>query len=121
VLADDPEDPVRTFVRQILGAVSQLEAGMISRGLRRGRAHKAAKGGYAFGAPPLGFRAEGGALVPDPNEQVVVHRVAELRDDGMSLRAIGEVLTEEGLKPRRSSRWHPMTIRRVLDRGEQRP
>ena len=55
VLADDPEDPVRTFVRQVLGAVSQLEAGMIARRLRRGRQHKAEQGGYAFGGPPLGY------------------------------------------------------------------
>ena len=37
VLEDDPDDPMRTFVRQVLGAVSQLEAGMIARRLRRGR------------------------------------------------------------------------------------
>jgi DNA invertase Pin-like site-specific DNA recombinase len=52
VLADDPDDPVRTFVRQVLGAVSHLEAGMIARRLRRGRHHKAEQGGYAHDAPP---------------------------------------------------------------------
>jgi DNA invertase Pin-like site-specific DNA recombinase len=116
VLADDPEDPVRTFVRQVLGAVSQLEAGMIARRLRRGRQHKAEQGGYAFGGPPLGFRAEGGELVEDPEEMAVVERIRVLRDEGKSLRQIAEVLTGEGLRPKRSERWHPYTVKRVLDR-----
>lgn len=116
VLADDPEDPVRTFVRQVLGAVSQLEAGMIARRLRRGRQHKAEQGGYAYGGPPLGYRAESGELVEDPDEMVVVERIRELRDEGKSLRQIAEVLTGEGLRPKRAERWHPHMIKRVLDR-----
>ena len=42
----------------------------------------------------MGYRAESGELVPDPAEQAVVHRIVELRGEGMSLRAIGEVLIE---------------------------
>lgn len=114
VLQDDPDDPVRTFVRQILGAVSELERGLIARRLRRGRSHKAERGGYAHGAPPLGYRAEGGELVEDPAEMVVVKRIGELRDQGMSLRQIASALTEDGFKPKRSDRWHPQTVSRVL-------
>lgn len=116
VLADDPDDPVRTFVRQILGAVSQLEAGMIARRLRRGRQHKAEQGGYAHGSPPMGYRAEGGKLIEDQDEMAVVARMRELRDDGVSLRGICDVLTAEGMKPKRSDRWHPMTVARILKR-----
>jgi DNA invertase Pin-like site-specific DNA recombinase len=115
-LEDDPDDPVRTFVRQVLGAVSQLEAGMIVRRLRRGREAKAERGGYAFGAPPFGFRAEDGALVEDPDEQTVISRMVALRGDGMSLRQIAGVLNESGLSPKRSGAWHPMMVKRVLDR-----
>ena len=79
VRADDPDDPVRTFVRQILGAVAQLEAGMIARRLRAGRRHKANQGGYAYGAPPFGYRAEDGELVADPDEMAVIDRITSLR------------------------------------------
>jgi DNA invertase Pin-like site-specific DNA recombinase len=116
VLADDPDDPVRTFVRQVLGAVSQLEVGMIARRLRNGRRHKAEQGGYAYGAPPFGYRAEGGELVKDPAEIAVVKRITALRDGGRSLREIAATLTEEGLKPKRGERWHPQTVARVLGR-----
>lgn len=120
VLADDPDDPMRTFVRQVLGAVSQLERGMIVRRLRRGRQHKAEQGGYAYGGPPLGFRAEGGELVPDPGEQAAVGRILELRSKGASLRQIACTLTAEGLEPKRGGAWHPMKVKRVLDRAGEK-
>ncbi len=114
VMADDPDDPVRTFVRQILGAVSQLEAGMITRRLRRGREHKASEGGYAHGAPPYGFRAESGQLVPDPEEQGVVLKMIEMRDTGSSLRDIAADLNDAGVPSKRGGRWHPQAVSRVL-------
>jgi len=117
VLEDDPDDPARTFVRQILGAVSQLEAAMIARRLRRGRQFKADKGGYAHGAPPYGYRAEGGELVPDPVEQQTVARIAELRRKGASYRGIANEFNREGVAPKRAAQWHPMAIKRIVDRS----
>jgi DNA invertase Pin-like site-specific DNA recombinase len=116
VLEDDPDDPMRTFIRQVLGAVSQLEAAMITRRLRRGREHKAANGGYAHGAPPFGYRAEGGELVPDPDEQEAVNRITELRRVGNSYRQIVDELKNQGIPPKRGDRWHPMGIKRITDR-----
>lgn len=113
VLADDPDDPVRTFVRQVLGAVSQLEAGMIARRLRRGRLHKLQSGGYAHGAPRYGWKAEGGELVPDPVEQAVVERISELRAEGASFREIAETLNTDGVLSKRGGRWYPQTVARV--------
>ena len=114
VKADDPDDPVRTFVRQILGAVSQLEAGMIARRLRRGREHKAAQGGYAHGAPPYGFTAESGQLVPDPDEQRIVLEMIDMRAAGSSLRGIATHLNTSGVSAKRGGTWHPQTVARVL-------
>lgn len=37
LLADDPEDPVRTFVHQVLGVVAQLEQELVVHRLRQGR------------------------------------------------------------------------------------
>ena len=79
--------------------------------------HKAEQGGYAHGAPPLGFRAEGGELVPDPDEQAAVQRIVELRAEGESLRQIAAALTAEGFTPKRGGAWHPQQVARVLDRA----
>ena len=115
VVTDDPDDPVRTFVRQVLGAVSQLEAGMISRRLRRGRQHKASSGGYAHGAPPYGFRAEGGALVPDIREREVAAIIKELRTEGLSLRQISTRLNQQRVPAKRGGHWYPQTVSRIVN------
>ena len=118
VLADDPDDPVRTFVRQVLGAVSQLEAGMIRRRLRRVRLHKASEGGYSHGAPRYGLRAEEGNLVEDEREQGVVKLITQLRHDGFSYREIAAHLNSKGVPSKRGNIWHPQTVSRVAGRAD---
>lgn len=112
-LTDDPNDPSRRLIRQVLGAVSEYERSMISLRLRAGRRRKAEKGGFAYGSPPLGWRAERGQLVVDDAESEVLTRIAELKRDGASLREIATVLTEEGHKTKRGARWHPQTVARA--------
>lgn len=116
VLQDDPDDPSRKLIRQILGAVSEYERSMIALRLRSGRRRKHEKGGYAFGAPPYGWRAVEGELVPDGDEQVVVRRVAELHGLGASLREIAAALTAEGFSPKRGKEWHPQTLSKIVKR-----
>ncbi|MGW7754490.1 recombinase family protein [Streptomyces violaceusniger] len=54
ILPDDPEDPMRTAMRQMMGVFAQLDRGMTVAKLRRGRRIKGQKGQYAYGAPPYG-------------------------------------------------------------------
>lgn len=116
VLADDPDDPMRTFVRHVMGAANQLEKAMIVKRMRDGRRLKGDQGGYAYGAPPLGRRAEDGELVIETAEARTVERIRELRRDGKSLRAIVAVLEREGWATKRGGGWHPETVRRVVAR-----
>lgn len=116
-LSDDPDDPSRKLIRQVLGAVAEYERSMISLRLRSGRKRKAEKGGYAHGRPPYGFRARGGELVPDAYEQEVIDRIAELKRGGIgSLRAIASALTAEGYRPRGGGAWHPQTLSGIISR-----
>jgi hypothetical protein len=62
------------------------------------------------------MRVVDGELVPDPAEYRAVLRAFALRSRGASLRAIAETLAEEGHMPKRSARWHPETLRRLLAR-----
>jgi DNA invertase Pin-like site-specific DNA recombinase len=116
-LSDDPNDPSRALIRQVLGAVSQYERSMIALRLRSGRMRKRETGGFIGGTAPLGFRVERRALVPDDEEQRVVERIRQLHLEGKSLREIGKVLDAEGLRPKRGGRWHSTTINRALQRA----
>jgi DNA invertase Pin-like site-specific DNA recombinase len=118
-LTDDPDDPSRKLIRQVLGAVSEYERSMISLRLRSGRRHKASRGGYAHGSPPFGYRADNGALVPLVDEQRVVERILELRRGGATLRDIASHLNEHGYKPKRAAAWHPESVKRVLVRTRE--
>ena len=115
-LSDDPDDPSRRLIRQVLGAVAEYERSMISLRLRSGRRMKDNHGGYAYGSPPFGFRAEKGALVESDEEQAALLRAKELRDAGASLREIAEVLDREGHHAKRGGAWHPATLSRALAR-----
>lgn len=119
-LGDDPADPSRKMIRQILGSVAEYERSMIRLRLESGRARKREKGGYAgHGSPAFGYRAEGKALVADSGEQSAVARIVELSGEGRSLREIITVLDAEGHQPKRGDRWHPVTVSRVIARATQ--
>lgn len=110
----EAEEGTRTLVRQILGAISQYEAWLVSARLRAGREMKRAKGGYSAGRPRYGFRASGRALVPVVEEQAVINRAKALRRQGMSLRQVASRLTDEGHRPRSGRSWHPATVSRIV-------
>jgi DNA invertase Pin-like site-specific DNA recombinase len=115
---DDPDDPQRTFLRQVLGAAAQLERGMISARMRRGRRRKRAAGGYA-GGPTVAFgqRVEGegrqAAVVECPDAQRAIARCRELRRT-RTLAEIAEAMNAEGWPTARGGRWHVNTVRRIL-------
>jgi DNA invertase Pin-like site-specific DNA recombinase len=113
---DDPDDPSRRMVRQILGAVAEYVRAQTVARLRAGKRRKAEAGGYVGGQPAYGSRVEDKALVPDPGEQATIARAVELHAAGRSLREIAATLTAEGRPPKRGDRWHPQTVARLLDR-----
>ncbi|WP_280305083.1 recombinase family protein [Nocardia neocaledoniensis] len=120
---DDPDDPMRTAMRQMMAVFSELERRTIVKRLRDGRNAKRAAGGHADGAPGYGWitadRSDDnphGALVAEPSERAAVTRMLELHAEGRSLRQIVSVLTEEGVPTKRGGRWQANTVRRILDR-----
>jgi DNA invertase Pin-like site-specific DNA recombinase len=119
ILQDDPEDPIRTAMRQMMGVFSQLERGMINARLRRGRREKAESGGFAYGSPPYGSRAESGGLVPASEELKAMRLARRMRRNGRSFREIATALTDAGHRPRRAKTWHPNVVKRLCERAER--
>ncbi|MFF4846303.1 recombinase family protein, partial [Streptomyces collinus] len=114
-LPDDEDDPMRTFVRQVMGAAAQLERGLITKRLRTGRKTKAAAGGYAYGAPAYGQRAEAKALTVDSAEAEVLEQMRAWQEEGVSIRGICERLNTAGIPSKRGGKWHPTTVARLLN------
>lgn len=114
-LEDDVDDPMRTAMRQMRGVFHQLDRGMIRKRLRDGRNSKAAKGGYAYGAPPFGKQAKDGELVDLDDEKDVEDLIRRWADtEGIGPRPITRRLNEAGIPAKRGGKWHPTTVARIL-------
>jgi DNA invertase Pin-like site-specific DNA recombinase len=117
--AEATPDPTRRMLRRMAGNLDRLErqVGEVRRqaGVRRART----RGRHPGGAPPFGYRVIARQLRAEPSEQAVLARIAALRREGASLREIARVLDTEGLRAKRSDRWHPESLRRILARIEQ--
>jgi DNA invertase Pin-like site-specific DNA recombinase len=112
-----PDDPSRKLIRQVLGAVAEYERAMISLRLRLGRKRKSEVGGFAYGSPPFGYRAESKALVENSEEKRAISMMVELRRQDESLPAICRELHRRGHAAKRGGPWHPTTVARVLQRA----
>ncbi|OJY53532.1 recombinase family protein [Pseudonocardia sp. 73-21] len=117
VLRDDPDDPMRTAIRQVQGVFAELDRKTVVKRLRDGRRAKADAGRHAVGAYPFGYRGAGKGrdrdAAPHTDEQQAVARIVELRTAGESYRAIATTLDAEGLRPRKAATWSAMTVRAV--------
>lgn len=118
VLQDDPDDPMRTALRQVVGVFSELERRLVTKRLRDGRAEKARTGRKAVGSYAFGYRAGGIGRerdsVEDPVEIETVREILARRSSGESYRAIAQALNDAGKTAKRGGPWHPMTVRSVV-------
>lgn len=117
ILKNDPDDPMRTAMRQMQGVFAELDRAMITKRLRDGRKIKAAMGRHASGVYRFGTHGvktgRGKDAAPHEEEQATVDRIVELRTAGDSYRAICAALDAAGMKPRRAAAWSAMSVRSV--------
>ena len=117
VLQDDPDDPMRTFVRQVIGGVAQLERGLITKRIRDGRRAKADSGRHVVGQYRFGQHGVGKGsdreAADNPAERAALRRIVDLRQAGLSYRDIATMLDSEGLRPRRAANWSAMAVRNI--------
>lgn len=118
-LAHDPDDPTRALVRRILGAVAEYERQLIRLRLSNGQNRKRELGGYAAGAPPYGWTAVGGELVPVEAEQAIRRQMKAWHRAGWSTRRIATELTQRGIPTKNGGRWQSATIARIIKNSKR--
>ena len=121
VLRDDPDDPMRTAMREMAGVFAGLERRMIVKRMRDGRKAKAEAGRHAVGQYAYGLHGEGKGrerdAAPNPAEVDAVTEIVRRRKAKESYREIAAALDAAGLKPRRADRWSAMAVRSVARRA----
>jgi DNA invertase Pin-like site-specific DNA recombinase len=109
------EGPEGQLLRGMLDNIAQYERAIIRDRIKRALSVKKNRG-ELIGSVPFGFRlVDGKDLEPDLSEQGAIERILSLRNQGLALRSIAQILEKEG-HPCRGRSWHAMTIQRVLKR-----
>jgi len=111
-LTDANDDPTRTLVRQILGAVAEFGKAVTVSKLRAARIRKRRAEGRCEGRKPYGST---------PAEAEVVEHMKRLRrkprgGERMSYAAIAKQLNVENIPTRTGKQWAPQTVRGILDK-----
>src|SRR3569832_1580848 len=93
----DTSSAAGRLVITIMGAVSQWEREAIGERTRDALRHKRAQG-YRAGNVPFGYRlaGEGRTLAPHATEQKAMVLIRQLRDQGLSLRAVADAANQQG-------------------------
>lgn len=120
VQREDPDDPSRNLIRQVMGAVIEYEKNMAVMRMRHGKkakraANRKTDGQYAYGYQQTGVGREKDAGAK-PDEQAVVRRIVQSRAGGSSFREICDELNADGITTKFGRAWLPMTVKRIHDR-----
>src|SRR4051794_37539943 len=112
----DTASPMGAMIFAILASFAAEERRVITSRTLAGKKEKASRGGFAGGAVPLGYKKDlEGGLVIDEEEAEIVRHIAQMRQDGHSLREIAARLNDRGIRSKRNAKFHASTIAYVLD------
>jgi len=106
---DSPDDPARTLIRQVLGAVAAYERAMIRLRMTRGRRRLLDAQGWAGGPQPYGWAC--------PDERAVLVHVGARRSSGASWQSIATELNAGGRHKRNGRPWAPQELQRTHARA----
>lgn len=76
---------------------------------------KSSNGGYSGGRPAYGYTSVGGKLVVVPEEAEIVREVFNLKNDGLTYRAIAEIFKDKGYKTRKDKDFAASTIQVIYN------
>lgn len=106
-------DPTSELIRGILLSVARFEKALIRSRIKAALAVKRSRG-ERVGAPPYGTKVEGRNLVPHAEELAIKARLQELRASGLTIRAICDQATIEGLRNRAGRPFNIATVHSIV-------
>ena len=105
---------IKASFLSMLGYLAELEVRLIKETTEAGRKHKAERGGYASGRPPMGYKAVNGQLKKVPREVKIVKTIFDMTNDGKTMAKIADHLNAKGTPTKRGGEWWPSTVNNIL-------
>lgn len=104
---------------RMMAVLAEFEREQLGERTAAAMATKRAKSEYCGGRVPFGFdlAADGVALVENATEQSAIADIIELRDSGLSYRAIADELAARGIATRAGRPWSPKVLRSIVQRN----
>ena len=112
----DTSNPTGKMILTVMAAVAELERATINDRTQGGRKAKASKGGYAYGTPRFGQKAQDGELVNNDDELAVIEVIRRHHKSGKKPPTIARYLNENGYKTKRGKEWSQQGVINVLKR-----
>ncbi len=110
----DTSSAAGRMVVQILGVMAEFERAQLAERTAFALGHKR-RSRQVYGRPPFGFRRNGDALVEEANELSALRTALRMREEGVSLRRIGEWLSAQGFAPRQGGKeWRKQSVTQML-------
>lgn len=115
----DTSTPTGKAFLGITAIFNQLYRDEIAYKTKEALSHKRAKKEKTGGVVPFGYElVDGVRLVPRADELETVKLIHSLRDQGLTLRGIVEVLSTKGIPTKTGkARWSPKVVRGILNRA----
>ena len=103
------------MVFRMLAVLSEFERDLVGERTKAALAHKRAKG-EKYGPVPFGYREVEGRLVEVRREAQAVAEIIRMRERGLAFGQIAARLNADGIAGKRGGKWHPSTVRYVINR-----
>ena len=105
------------LIINILGAISQWERKIIAERTSAALQEKREQGRQTGGIAPFGYDFVDGVRVENPQEQAVMARIANLREEGNTWQAVADTLTDNGHTTRKGGALTRQGIFRIAKRN----
>ena len=96
----------------MMAGFAEMERSLIAERTKAALAHKKAHR-EVYSRTPLGYADQDGRLVPVDEEQLVVAEIKQMRDAGMTYRAIASDLNDRGIIGKRGGSFYASTVRGI--------
>ena len=117
-LSVDTSTPMGRFFISMASAFSELERNQIAERTRNVLEYRKSQG-KAYSPVPYGLDRVGDDLVSNPDEEAVIERIKEMREQRLSFAKIAARLNAEGVPTKNGKKWHPYTVSYILKRLEK--
>ena len=98
----------------MMAGFAQFERDLTAERTTQALAHKKLNS-QAYSPTPYGKNRDGERLRDNTQEQVVIAKMRELRDESLSFRGIAEYLNSNGIASKQGKGWHASTVRYVIN------